>query len=343
MTTLIDNSTIVLSDNKVSNLSLVSETLSKSFDKKNKLNRATEVIDSNLIKEIETNGVTYEMLNTLNLPIFRYQTQITIHGIFDDRLNNIYGIGGYKNIIVNKNKSLGIRYNAIDYTKKIELSKLVCMGNVGYYRSSTENYFSLVSRDKTTATEFYNKIDTSLFIGDKKLYTLNFYGLFYYVCIVNINAFPIENFNAIAENITSKSIDELKSIRQQKLDEQARKQREWNDKYEAEKKAKLEALQPTIKEIESKESFTFDETKKDSVFIHVDATSSFKPIKIYKYIGKRGAYHTIKYLSFDVSQYNEIKNDINLIDFNSYNVSKMSDKDINILIKRMSKRNLYKF
>jgi hypothetical protein len=76
------------------------------FDTPKKINRSAEIVPKEILEEIE-NGITYETLNSINLPVFKYKTQITIHGLFDQLTKNY--IGSYKSIFQNANKSIGIK------------------------------------------------------------------------------------------------------------------------------------------------------------------------------------------------------------------------------------------
>lgn len=68
------------------------------------------------LKEI-ADGVTIERLESLTVPVYQYSTQITIHGIFKDIPNDLV-VAGYKSVFYNQNKSLGVKYIAIDGAKK---------------------------------------------------------------------------------------------------------------------------------------------------------------------------------------------------------------------------------
>jgi hypothetical protein len=88
------------------------------FDSKSILNKLDKNIDKSILEQIES-GVTLEFLNQLSnkgIPVLKYKTQITIHGLFPELTNNYFL--GYKNIFQNKNKSIGVKYNAIDENKR---------------------------------------------------------------------------------------------------------------------------------------------------------------------------------------------------------------------------------
>lgn len=88
------------------------------FDTPKKLNRSEEKVTVDVIDEIEKGGVSIERLESLGLPVYKYKTQITIHGDFEGITKSRVGVGGYKNLLLNQNNSLGVKYNAIDAEKK---------------------------------------------------------------------------------------------------------------------------------------------------------------------------------------------------------------------------------
>ncbi len=67
-------------------------------------------------------GVTLEQLQRLPVPVFAYQTQITIHGKFPEITGRCEG---YKLLTRNANGSLGVRYAGIDAGKKRAIANAV--------------------------------------------------------------------------------------------------------------------------------------------------------------------------------------------------------------------------
>lgn len=90
-----------------------------------KLNRSAKVIPAHYIDQIEDGRVTSPMLNEIGgiVPVFTYKTCITIHGNLPEI--SISRIGGYKNVIQNKNGSLEIRYSAIDHEQKKTIADML--------------------------------------------------------------------------------------------------------------------------------------------------------------------------------------------------------------------------
>lgn len=93
---------------------------SSSYDKKHIKNLSTKKVPAALLQAVEK-GCSFETLEKLakGFPICKYQTQITVHGIFDDPSYRC--VGFYVNLTKNKNQSLGIKWTAIDRFKKDKL------------------------------------------------------------------------------------------------------------------------------------------------------------------------------------------------------------------------------
>ena len=75
--------------------------------------------------DIEKDGVSIEEIDSINVPVCKYKTQVTIHGTFDQGRVGYCAATGYKSIVQNKNKSVGIRWIAIDGLKKKTVSRAV--------------------------------------------------------------------------------------------------------------------------------------------------------------------------------------------------------------------------
>ncbi|MBO4601623.1 MAG: hypothetical protein J5651_00490 [Salinivirgaceae bacterium] len=128
-------------------------------------------IPDSLIETINK-GITLEQLNEVShLPVCHYKTQITIHGICPTlKSNKVYG---YSALVINNNKSLGVRWLAIDRKKKNRIADYV--GEYGWRTfedSQVYCYSKEFEYDKDEKQEVYNKlvnklnkIDRSLFYG----------------------------------------------------------------------------------------------------------------------------------------------------------------------------------
>ena len=176
---------------------------STTVDSKNILNRSMNVVSQEILDRIER-GIRVEDIDDLiylhKLPIFRYNTQITIHGLFPELGNN--HIFGYKNVFQNKNKSIGIKWNAIDEQKRITLSEALKWKGFHYHRNSTKTCFTKVQypEDKIEYTSIINElreiskaIDDSLYYGQKYIYSGNYMGRVVIVFELYVNAIYEKN------------------------------------------------------------------------------------------------------------------------------------------------------
>ena len=227
------------------------------YDSKHITNLSTKKVPDSLVRQVEK-GCSLETLETLakGYPICKYQTQITIHGIFGEL--NTRCVGDYVNLTRNKNRSLGVRWTAIDHEKKDKLFHDIEAVCDDWYLHEDSQSFSIRQSKRVGNEKEYqevydafkqkaNIIDTSLFIGVVKVYGfVDVFGLVYVVLDVNIQCFPIDNHAKIVENITGKTMYEVKKACQaieaaKKAEEAAwKKQRE-----EEERKRKREEEERT--------------------------------------------------------------------------------------------------
>jgi hypothetical protein len=206
-------------------------------DKKNKTNKCDVVVSSEILQSIE-NGCPIEVLEGLNLPIFYYNTQITIHGYFPELHTS--NIGYYKNIFQNANKSIGIRYSAIDWNKKIVIRDAVRLNTENEWKcgyNSSEFYvykakqvnsenelLEVVSSYKKDLTKF-NK---DVVFGNYQVFVSSVYGQTYVVLKVEINA--------IYQNRLYEFVALVSEYKSQVEFENAKKVKEANDKLESDKR-----------------------------------------------------------------------------------------------------------
>ena len=91
---------------------------SYNYDKKHKINTTDKKLPESVIKTINA-GVTIEQIDLLlskGYDVYKYATQITIHGKCDKLTNDT--VGYYKCLTLNKNKSVGVKWIAVDASKK---------------------------------------------------------------------------------------------------------------------------------------------------------------------------------------------------------------------------------
>lgn len=216
------------------------------FETRKVLNRSNVKISNDFITSIELNGLVSEELESVKVPVYKYKTQVTLHGVFSEIGND--RIGGYKNIVLNGNKTLGIRYNAIDYEKKMELfNALRVHGNYKTWsvsRNSTEFNASVSMTGKNKEEilektrellELQKKIDSTLFVGTKNIYRY-FHPWYGYMVelVLNVGTIRKENVGKLFASITEKDYAEFTA--EQKAIEEKEEQERLEKKALAEKK-----------------------------------------------------------------------------------------------------------
>lgn len=210
-------------------------------DNKHILNTCSKVIEQSFLDKIEMQGITSEQIIEMTnkgIDIYKYQTQITIHGIFPELINNY--LYSYKYLFQNKNKSIGIKYNAIDIEKKLKIAKYSSVSGWKKYHNSSE--FSIFKQQRIESKEQYesvlseynniaNRIDKDLFFGRIYIYTGNAFGSIYLVINIELNAILDMNMNALIEQINNEQIDILTEKIREKDElqriENERREKEW--------------------------------------------------------------------------------------------------------------------
>ena len=268
------------------------------IDKKHKLNTCTnQIIKDEILNELETSGATLERLDELSkkIDIFRYRGQITIHGIFSELLNN--RIGSYKNIFQNQNKSIGVKWDAIDYEKKSNIySKLNYFGFSTIHNSkdfAVVRTFGVQTKDEyneklTELKAIEQRIDKSLFFGYSGIYTYKNFGFVYLQLVVSINAIYEKNVNTLLSQIAGVPFEQIEQIIDDRIKqheiERIESQKRW-EQEEAEEKAIIDAF---IKNnpILGCENVTKYELKEGDILIKADVNSKNIPFYIYKKVVK---------------------------------------------------------
>jgi hypothetical protein len=236
---------------------------SSNFDKKSKLNKLSKKIGRDYLDQIE-NGVTIEQLDQMmeseKLPILKYGTQITIHGVFPE-LSNHY-IHGYKNLIQNKNKSIGVKYNAIDEGKRVQMAKrLSCIG-INYSRNSTDFQFRKTWRfteedefkaKYKLAQNLASKIDDSLYYGSKHIWIAQQFGMTYIVFDWSVGSIYSKNIEPVLSSLGATKELLEQSIQAKELEAKERKERYERERKEQDEKCAqvLENAKPIFDQIQS--------------------------------------------------------------------------------------------
>lgn len=227
----------------------------KSFcDKKHRVNTCMKPVDESILREIEK-GCSLETLEKIlskKFDIYKYQTQITIHGIFPETETRRIG-GYYVNLVQNKNKSIGVRYTAIDHAKKNRLFGMlqtlgkysICENSTGFYiydceAVPRENPHQVIEQMKRRA----ENIDKSLFFGSVDCFLAQSpFGSVKVYIVVNIGCFYEINFEKLFENLSgltfSDGVKEVERIEKENAERSEKRYNEW--KAECAERAAKEA------------------------------------------------------------------------------------------------------
>lgn len=202
-----------------------------------KLNRSSKQLSHEDVEAIEAGEVTSQFISELakKLPVFTYKTCITIHGNLPE-IQRQY-IGGYKNLIQNKNGSLEVRYSAIDNGLKKEIARYIAPYGWSKKEDSTRGiYFEKCNRTSNKAEAlsiletFKQEVENFKVEGLlAKVYVNGYvyfgmYYIFFTICPLLIKRDAI----GIASDIANVTEEQLKA------DEQARQEEENKRQQEAE-------------------------------------------------------------------------------------------------------------
>ena len=291
-------------------------------DSKSILNKLNKKIDQSILDKIEA-GITLENIEELTksgIPVLKYHTQITVHGLFPELQNNY--IFGYKNVFQNKNRSIGVKYNAIDEEKRQRIAKrLKCIG-LSYNRSSQETKYTKMNRVdaenfeaiKRYYLELNNKIDSNLYFGNSLIWIGKAFGITYIVFELSINAIyerNIEEFlnklGATSELLRQKEESDKKEA--EELEKQYKKEAEERQKV---KEAILKTMDSQIQELNKFPRI--EKTSEPGMYIlkqfNYKDELIFKVIYIYTIKGKqKPRYNKTEYNSvFDALKHNCTEN-----------------------------------
>lgn len=233
---------------------------SHNVDKRKKVNRSDKTISEETKKVVMNDGITSEMLNELDVPVFKYLTQITIHGDWEDFMDGL-SIGGYKWLFTNKNGSLGVKYNAIDYDKKKRVYN--ALQHVGWKVRKTSNEFyayqtAEIAGNKQEALENgkelikkAKQVNTDYFIGGIEANLLHARFIGYVVELrLTVNAIYGKYVKQLIEDVSGKTVEEIEKIKEEKQRkrEQEREERERKRQEKAERaQARREKLRKQLK------------------------------------------------------------------------------------------------
>lgn len=232
------------------------------YDTPKKLNRSTKKVSEEIINKIESGDITSADLIELSseFPIFTYKTCITIHGDFPN-INREY-IGGYKNLHQNKNGSIEIKHNAIDYLKKTEIANMISSFGWAWSRNSTQDHFYHCDTFNTREEAMKDLMEKKEVWAERHIQGMkckisvqawSYFGRYY----VNVNVVPLSIDTKavlleVATSIAQVDSDVILKAYNQKMEEKRERQREYEEssKQMEEKRLQIaEAIEVKEKEL----------------------------------------------------------------------------------------------
>lgn len=290
----------------------------RNYDAKNITNKSEKIIPQKILDEIEGIGVTSETLDSIGTKVFKYMTQITIHGVFPELKNNY--INGYMNIFQNKNLSIGVKYNAIDAEKKKLIYDTITKFTGGWHiQKNCSSYYIYCTSPRFTTKEQYvehlqemkqkiSHVDKSLFVGGC---AVNLMRLMWGFCIettIEINAIYQKNVIPCIENICQNSYSEITEKIQS--DEQKRHKEYEDDKAKriAERNDFIFKSAPIEAEMKTnliKNGFKYVEKyplSNDLIVVKISVSEKLRPKYTYHKFIKSKQQKKFRYITFDSEQ-----------------------------------------
>ena len=219
------------------------------YDKKHKLNTSPKELPLKIIENINK-GITLEQLNEIlakGYDIYKYSTQITIHGICNELTDN--NVCRYKSLILNKNKSLGVKWIALDAEKKSDICKKLSYFEWHTTHTSQKFYPSLIERfsnlqDAQKRCNEYkiiaDRIDNDLFFGSYNIYIGEAFGMYFAIFDLFINGIKQENVTPLLEKILDMDNETITNKINSIEAERKRKSDEFHELYLKEQKEQKE-------------------------------------------------------------------------------------------------------
>lgn len=195
----------------------VLENKTKNYDSKHILNLApNKIIPNDVLERLRKDGLTIEQIDRLQdegYPVCHYETQITIHGIVANELAARRTANGYVTLVRNQNKSLGVRWIAVDEEKRKRIFTLLRHYGWGHQHNSSCDYYYKVMHLTKEAVEMLKseeaRIDKSLFFGRTDLYRAGLYGMNYIILECHVNGIYEKNIKGFTESMTGVSFEEM--------------------------------------------------------------------------------------------------------------------------------------
>ena len=224
---------------------------SKRYDTRKVINRAGNAkIDPEFFDMLRKDGLTSEYIESFPYPVYKYFTQITLHGIFPANDLDRITVGGYQNVIVNKNGPIGIKYNAIDYEKKKRIGKYLKPYGFSYYRDSSGDEYSKAFIEKRDALADYNRIDVSNYYATKTVMYNPFTGRFY-VRIYLKAIFEREVWSFI-KAITGDGQSDVEQRYEQAQKDQQKREADLQAKYKSDQEERRKETQGLLEQLKDR-------------------------------------------------------------------------------------------
>jgi hypothetical protein len=217
------------------------------YDTRKVLNLSKTSITTETLEAIEANGVTLEQLNDLGVPVCKYKTQITLHGVFPEL--NAGRVGGYKCLVRNLNGSLGVRYIAVDHAKKHAVYSALHAEGWHIQKNSSE-YFAFFSfgvvtekaellKQVETLKEKSKTLNTALFYGSLRVTAYGLpYGGYYSALVLDLGCLPAGNEAKIVLNVTGKTVEQIAAEVAAKEEKRKAENAIWRAQYDKEQAEK---------------------------------------------------------------------------------------------------------
>ena len=254
------------------------------YDKKHKLNTAPNLnIPESVVESLRKEGLTIENIDELTkqgFPVYKYRTQITIHGICPE-LKSKRSAGGYVTLERNENKSLGINWRAIDEKKKYRIGAI--LDYFGWYDQEDskgyviKTYIKCPDQEQEAKMyidlkEFYQKVlSKNLMFGTITIGRPKWSGWFadpHFHIYIKIDGIYEKNIKPFIEAVLDKPYSEIeKEIAEKKAQEEKeeaeREARYQKEREEAEKQAAIRAKK--IEQMKAAKPFPAEFVKVDKL------------------------------------------------------------------------------
>lgn len=230
-----------------------------------RLNTAVDTVSEITAKELQSGQVTIETIEKLTTPCYLYSTQLTLHGKLPEITCKKDALG-YTSLIFNANKTIGVKYSAIDAVKKNEIAKKVGAWRETRKESTISNstdfivyrpYGQFTETNKEEYKIALAKAQEDLkalplcFYGDARIMQTNCYGVvcLYLTCFVG--AIHSENVDEIVSFFVGHTAEETSKKMEENAIKDAQDKAEREARWEQEKQEDLARKQKATEEFEA--------------------------------------------------------------------------------------------